>query len=192
MKKVIASSVLATSVLLPLNLLASEAPSVYAASTSAILDDIQQLVGNKALLTENNVNVRAGAGTEFDKITSVQAGQMVSVLANEKNSKGEVWYKVSLNSTEGWIISDYLTAATAAVKASTTKSGDSYVGTTQKIGTSASKMRSGATTAYKVVATIPVGTSLKILGAFTNTSNEIWFNVEYKGKKAGYLLTYSY
>ncbi|MEK3994131.1 SH3 domain-containing protein [Psychrobacillus sp. FSL K6-2365] len=183
MKKVIASSVLATSVLLPLNLLASEAPSVYAASTSAILDDIQQLVGNKALLTENNVNVREGAGTEFDKITSVQAGQMVSVLANEKNSKGEVWYKVSLNSTEGWIISDFLTAATAAVKASTTKSGDSYVGTTQKIGTSASKMRSGATTAYKVVATIPVGTSLKILGAFTNTSNEIWFNVEYKGKK---------
>lgn len=184
MKKVIASSVLATSVLLPLNLLASEAPSVYAAtaSTSAVIDDIQQLVGNKALLTENNVNVREGAGTEFDKITSVHAGQTVSVLANEKISNGEVWYKVSFNSTEGWIISDYLTAATA-VKASATISGDSYAGTTQKIGASASKMRSGATTAYKAVVTIPAGTSLKILGAFTNTSNEIWFNVEYKGKK---------
>ncbi|MGB2871438.1 SH3 domain-containing protein, partial [Psychrobacillus psychrotolerans] len=184
MKKVIASSVLATSVLLPLNLLASEAPSVYAASNSSIiLEDIQQLIGNKALVTENNVNIRSGAGTEFDKISQTSVGQSVSVLANEKNSKGEIWYKVSFNSTEGWIISDYLKAATTAVKASATKSGDSYVGTTQKIGKNATNMRSGATTSYKVVKTIPAGTSLKIIGAFTNAQNEIWFDVEYSGKK---------
>lgn len=184
MKKVIASSVLATSVLLPLNLLASEAPSVYAASNSSIiLEDIQQLIGNKALVTENNVNIRSGAGTEFNKISQFSAGQSVSVLANEKNSKGEIWYKVSFNSTEGWIISDYLKATTTAVKASATKSGDSYVGTTQKIGKNATNMRSGATTSYKVVKTIPAGTSLNIIGAFTNAQNEIWFNVEYSGKK---------
>jgi len=184
MKKVIASSVLATSVLLPLNLLASEAPSVYAASNSSVvLEDFQQLIGNKALVTANNVNVRSGSGTEFDKITQVNAGQSVSVLANEKNSKGENWYKVSFNSTEGWILSDYLNAATTAVKASASNSGDSYVGTTQKIGKNAANMRSGATTSYKVVKTVPAGTSLKIIGAFTNAQKEIWFNVEYSGKK---------
>ena len=135
MKKVIASSVLATSVLLPLNLLASEAPSVYAASNSSvILEDFQQLIGNKAIVTANNVNVRSGSGTEFDKITQVNAGQSVSVLSNEKNSKGENWYKVSFNSTEGWIHSDYLKAATTAVKASASNSGESYVGTSQKKG----------------------------------------------------------
>ncbi|WP_277585994.1 SH3 domain-containing protein [Psychrobacillus antarcticus] len=184
MKKIIASSVLATSVLLPLNLVANEAPSVYAASNSAIvLGDIQQLVGNKALLTENNVNIRSGAGTEFDKVIQVNTGQSVSVLAFAKNSKGEVWYKVSLSSTEGWIISDYLTAATNAVKASTSKSGDAYVGTSQKIGERASEMRKGATASYDVVATIPEGTALKIISAFTNAQNEIWFNVENNGKK---------
>src|SRR5699024_10549933 len=53
----------------------------------------------------------------------------------------------------------------------------------QKIGKNAANMRSGATTSYKVVATIPAGTSLKVLSAFTNAQNEVWFNVEYNGKK---------
>ncbi|WP_391207991.1 SH3 domain-containing protein [Psychrobacillus sp. L4] len=181
MKKVIASSVLATSVLLPINVLGSTPISTYAASSQTVV--IDQLVGKKALLTAENVNVRKGAGTEFNSISKIHTGQIVSVLATEKNSKGEIWYKVSYNSTEGWIISDFLKAATTAVKSSTTTSGTSYAGTTQKIGKNAANMRSGATTSYKVVATIPVGTSLKIVSAFTNAQNEVWFNVDYKGKK---------
>ncbi|WP_391120289.1 SH3 domain-containing protein [Psychrobacillus sp. L3] len=180
MKKVIASSVLATSVLLPINVLGSTPISTYAASSQTVV--IDQLVGKKALLTAANVNVRKGAGTEFNSISKVHTGQIVSVLASEKNSKGEIWYKVSYNSTEGWIISDFL-KATTAIKGSNTTSGTTYVGTTQKIGKNAANMRSGATTSYKVVATIPVGTSLKILSAFTNAQNEVWFNVDYKGKK---------
>lgn len=185
MKKVIASSVLATSVLLPMNLLVSDSPSVYAASNaSVVLDDIHQIVGKKAQITASNVNVRIGAGTEFDSISKLQTGQIVSVLAHTKNSEGQVWYKVSDNSTEGWVISDYLQPiAPVAVKAVSATSAKSYAGTTQKIGKSASNMRSGATTSYKVVATIPAGTSLKILSEFTNSQKEVWFNVEYKGKK---------
>ncbi|WP_144509587.1 SH3 domain-containing protein [Bacillus sp. FJAT-22090] len=185
MKKVIASSVLATSVLLPMNLLVSDSPSVYAASNATVvLDDIHQIVGKNAQITASNVNVRTGAGTEFDSISKVQTGQIVSVLSHVKNNDGQVWYQVSYNSTEGWIISDYLQAiAPIAVKEASTTSGKSYEGTTQKIGNSAANMRSGATTAYKVVATIPTGTSLKIISTFTNTQKEVWFNVEYKGKK---------
>ncbi|MFF2752144.1 SH3 domain-containing protein [Psychrobacillus sp. NPDC058041] len=181
MKKVIASSVLATSVLLPTNVLGSTQMSTFAATIQTVAVD--QLVGKKALLTADNVNVRKGAGTEFNSITKVHTGQIVSVLASEKNSKGEVWYKVSYNSTEGWIIGDFLKAATAAVKDSATTSGTSYVGTTQKIGKNAANMRSGATTSYKVVATLPAGTSLKVLSAFTNAQKEVWFNVEFNGKK---------
>ncbi|TQR21369.1 SH3 domain-containing protein [Psychrobacillus vulpis] len=184
MKKVIASSVLATSVLLPTNLLVSNPSIIYAASNQTVeTNDIQQLVGKKAILTATDVNVRTGAGTEFNSISKVHTGQIVSVSASQKNSKGEVWYKVSYNSTEGWIISDYIKAVPTAVKNSSITSGTSYVGTTQKIGKNAANMRSGATTSYKVVATIPAGTSLKVLSAFTNAQKEVWFNVEYKGKK---------
>lgn len=181
MKKVIASSVLATSVLLPINVLVSTPVSTYAASNVTIA--IDQLVGKKAILTATNVNVRSGAGTEFNSVSKVHTGQIVSVLSSEKNNKGEVWYKVSYNSTEGWVISDYLQAATTAVKNSSTTSGKSYEGTTQIIGKNAANMRSGATTSYKVVATTPAGTSMKVLSTFTNAQNEIWFNVDFKGTK---------
>ena len=181
MKKVIASSVLATSVLLPTNVLGYTPMSTFAASNQTVA--IDQLIGKKALLTAANVNVRNGAGTEFNSISKVHTGQIVSVLASKKNSKGEVWYKVSYNSTEGWIIGDFLKAVTSSVKDSATTSGTSYVGTTQKIGKNAVNMRSGATTAYKVVATLPAGTSLKVLNAFTNAQKEVWFNVEFNGKK---------
>ncbi|MEI4769576.1 SH3 domain-containing protein [Psychrobacillus sp. FJAT-51614] len=181
MKKVIASSVLATSVLLPTNVLVSTPLSTYAASNESVVSN--QLIGNTAILTEDNVNVRKGAGTEFNSIAKVHTGQIVSILATEKNSKGETWYKVSYNSTEGWIISDYVQAATATVNNRSGSIDSSYVGTTQIIGNSASDMRSGATTSYKVVSTIPAGTSLKVVDAFTNAQKEVWFNVDYQGNK---------
>lgn len=177
MKKVIASSVLATSVLMPMNVFVSTPLSTYAASNEIVASN--QLIGKKAILTEDNVNIRIGAGTEFNSITKVNTDQIVSILATEKNSKGEIWYKVSFNSTEGWIISDYLQVEMTTV---TTTESD-FVGTTQVVGKSASEMRSGATTSYKVVATIPAGTSLEVLDSFTNAQKEVWFNVEFEGKK---------
>ena len=69
MKKVIASSVLATSVLLPMNVLVSTPLSTYAASNEIVASN--QLIGKKAILTEDNVNIRIGAGTEFNSITKV-------------------------------------------------------------------------------------------------------------------------
>ena len=56
MKKVIASSVLATSVLLPINLLVSDSPTAYATSnTSVVLDEIQQIAGTTAKITATDV-----------------------------------------------------------------------------------------------------------------------------------------
>ena len=184
MKKVIASSVLASTVLMPINLSVNDySPSIVAAySSAAVLED--QLVGEQAVLTDDNVNVRSGAGTDFDIVSTANIDQIVSVLTSEKNNMGEVWYKVSYDSTEGWIISDYLKGIEKEpVQSKSTITGKTYVGTTQKTGKSVSNMRSGATTSYKIVQTIPAGTSLKILDSFTNAKKEVWFNVEYKGKK---------
>ncbi|MDI2589775.1 SH3 domain-containing protein [Psychrobacillus sp. NEAU-3TGS] len=202
MKKVIASSVLATSVLLPLNLLASESPTAYAASNSSlVLDEIQQIAGTTQKIGKYAANMRSGATTSYSKVVTIPAGTSLEILDAFTNAEKEVWFNVEYNGKKGWVTSELfeinVTAgesgvvinepvkpiAQTAVKAASTSTGISYVGTTQKIGKNASNMRSGATTSYKVVATIPAGTSLKVLSAFTNAQNEVWFNVEYNGKK---------
>lgn len=185
MKKVIASSVLATSVLLPINLLTSDTLHTSAATNSAITS--AQLSG-KAMITSNNVNIRKGATTSYSSVGKVQNGQLVTIIDRFTNASGELWYKVNFDSTTGWVISNYVKEVFNAVGGNSTINGNSYVGSTQKIGKSATNLRSGATTSYKLIETIPAGTSLKILSSFTNAQNEVWFNVEYKGKK-GWVLS---
>ncbi|MER2238021.1 MAG: SH3 domain-containing protein, partial [Psychrobacillus sp.] len=170
MKKVIASSVLATSVLLPINLLTSDTVHTYAASNTAIASTQQS---TKALITNNNVNIRKGATTSYNSIGKVQNGQLVTIIDRFTNASGELWYKVKADSMTGWVISDYVKEVSSAVGGNSTVNGNSYVGSSQKIGKSAANMRSGATTSYKLLSTIPTGTSLKILGSFTNAQKEV-------------------
>lgn len=185
MKKVIASSVLATSVLLPINLLTSDSVHTYAASNTAITST---QLATKALITNNNVNIRKGATTSYISIGKVQNGQLVTIIDRFTNASGELWYNVKADSMTGWVISDYVKEVSNAVGENSTIDGNSYVGSSQKIGKSATHMRSGATTSYKILSTIPSGTSLKILSSFTNAQKEVWFNVEYQGKK-GWVLS---
>jgi len=76
---------------------------------TSIPDPNPPLVG---AVRENNVNVRKGPGSAYDRITSLRAGVSVSLLARHKD-----WYRVQLpDGTKAWIFSDLLQVSPMAAR----------------------------------------------------------------------------
>ncbi len=64
----------------------------------------------------DNVNLRKGAGTNYDKITTLKKG--TAITATHKCSNG--WYKVTVGDKTGYLIDDYLTTKKPAQTTTTT------------------------------------------------------------------------
>lgn len=74
-----------------------------------IPDPNPPLVGS---VLENNVNVRRGPGSAYDRITSLRAGTTVDLLARHKD-----WYRIQLpDGTKGWIFSELLQVSPMAAR----------------------------------------------------------------------------
>ena len=55
------------------------------------------------VLATDTVNIRAGAGTDFEKVGKMAAGAIADLLDQD----AEGWYKVSYNGVEGYVSADY-------------------------------------------------------------------------------------
>jgi cell wall-associated NlpC family hydrolase len=76
---------------------------------TSIPDPNPPLVGT---VLENNVNVRKGPGSAYDRITSLKAGTSVSLLARHKD-----WYRIQLpDGTKAWVFSDLLRVSPMAAR----------------------------------------------------------------------------
>lgn len=82
MKKVIASIIIV--------LIVSLSVSVYAV--------------NSGTVTTSDLNVRAGAGTNFNSIAKLNNGDKVTILSEEGD-----WYKIQFNGKEGYVNKKYVT-----------------------------------------------------------------------------------
>jgi cell wall-associated NlpC family hydrolase len=68
------------------------------------VDNSQPVVeGKVAIVSTDALNVRSGAGANFEKITSVRYGDKLPILAHSNG-----WYKISIGTTTGWISGDYV------------------------------------------------------------------------------------
>ena len=66
-------------------------------------------VGGTAMVTDDGVNVRASATTGAEVITSLSAGQQVSIIGGPTEADGFTWWQISLgDGTEGWVAGDFL------------------------------------------------------------------------------------
>jgi uncharacterized protein YgiM (DUF1202 family) len=127
-------------------------------------------------LTTAGVNMRAGAGTDYDVLLTVPTGTNVTV--NDKVSAGDhIWGRVTYSGKIGYI------ALTYATKQSGTFS--------QTWRTTAGvNMRSGAGTTHDILLTVPTGTTLTVtLKAYADSYT--WGNVTYGGKSGWIALNYA-
>lgn len=62
-----------------------------------------QETGKQGIITGGTINVRKGPGTEYDRITQVATGKVVTILGTESG-----WYHIQFGSTSGYVLGDYL------------------------------------------------------------------------------------
>ncbi len=148
--------------------------------------------GGKATVSNTGgdpVRVRSGAGTTYDQIAEAHEGETVSILDGPaKDSGGSNWYKVSAPGGTGWMISDYLTAASAGSSSSNAKlaapAGPKLTGFA-RVGNSDGdpvRLRTAASTSGDVITEFASDTSVAIKqGPVTSSDGIAWYQVSGQG-----------
>lgn len=116
--------------------------------------------------TTTSLNLRSGSSTTYKILTTIPKGAKVTVLNKESNG----WYKVQYGTKTGYVSGSYLTVTTQSFNATPS---------TTQIGTTTANlnMRSGYSTAYKILTTIPNGKQVTVL----NKESNGWYKVQYNG-----------
>lgn len=120
-------------------------------------------------VTADALRLRSTPTAEGEILATASNGTNVVVLEEAEDG----WYKVNYNSVEGYMSGEYLDVATKA---------DTDLGY-GKVDTDGSilNMRSGASTSFDSLSSIPSGTVLELEGVY-----EGWYKVTYAGK-TGYV-----
>ena len=111
-------------------------------------------------VTASSLNVRAGAGTTYDKVAKLTKGTAVKVL-DEKDG----WYKIESGSVTGWVSGEYIALDS-----------DTPVVTSTAKTTANLKLRKSAVSG-SVITTMPKGSVVTVV-----EKGASWSKVEYNGK----------
>ena len=63
--------------------------------------------GNSQVKTTGSVNLRTGAGLDYNDICSIPKGTTLSYDETRKDGRGVTWYHVAYNGKTGWVSSKY-------------------------------------------------------------------------------------
>jgi uncharacterized protein YraI len=105
-----------------------------------------------------NLNVRSGPSPSAPVIGSLPNGTRVDILAEQNG-----WYRISFGGREGWISRDFVSIP-------------QYTGTVRTAGGNLN-MRSAPSSTASIIASIPNGTEIPILG-ITGT----WYHTRFNGR----------
>lgn len=178
MKKLIASSVLATAALFPA-IVQAESPDTPA---STLVDQIKQTnssliqTGKNALITENNVNVRKGATTSYQVVTKLSKDTVVKVIDSFTNSTGELWYRIEVGTLKGWVIQDYVAPSNDDKPAPPSTE-------VKTVYAAKAPVRKGATSSYSIVSYVYQNQKVTIIDTFKNAAGETWYRADFGSVK---------
>lgn len=150
-------------------------------------------------ITAETAKIRASASTDSEVVGSTVKGKTIDILEAVKDSSGTVWYKVSVaNGGYGYIRSDLVqTSETIEVSTQTSSSSTqtqsqpaetvpTSIGEQQAVVKSGknANVRSGASTQHSVVASLPAGTSVTLIGEANDSAGNKWYQLtcSYNGK----------
>ena len=114
------------------------------------------------------LNVRSGPGTNYGAIGSLKNYAVVTIVAKAANG----WYKIAYGSGYGYVSGNYISLGSTATPSTPDTSSKTYGVTTDAL-----RLRSGPSTGYSTLLTMPKGTKL-VLEENTNG----WYKVTYNGK----------
>lgn len=68
--------------------------------------DPVDIVTDTQIRANTNANIRSGPGTNYDRVTTVSAGTVMTVEGQASDNNGVLWYQVTVNGVSGYIRSD--------------------------------------------------------------------------------------
>ena len=140
----------------------------------------------------NSVNVRGGAGTGNSIVGNLSSGAAVTIVGEEKDSSGVVWYKIEYDGGSGYMHSDYITVGSGNGGNSNGSGSGNYPmegieGKEGVINAALVNVRSGANSDAEVMNTLKSGVSVLIESAEQDASGIIWYKVAFAGT-SGYIM----
>ncbi len=136
----------------------------------------------QAVVTDGPLNVRAGAGTSYDRVGTLQKGDIVTVT--DQSTEG--WYGVTCGDIEGYVSSAYISFDLDAVEDEDPETGaDNSVAAEAQQGVVTAdvlNVRSGAGTSYDRVGVLKKGNLVTV----TDQSTEGWYGITC-GDVSGYV-----
>ncbi len=149
-------------------------PTNLATGETDLAPGTPHLVINTAFL-----NVRTGPGAGHNVLTVVKGGTKLIVTAIDG---GGVWYQVETSAGSGWVNSTYAVgrgnlASLRRTAATSPREGSDLSGPTPRavVNTAYLNIRSGPGIGHGIIATVPGGTVLKVLGL---SGGRGWYQVE--------------
>lgn len=154
------------------------ASAVSASMVAPAAADTNLIVGGEAVVAHTNgdgVNMRDAGSSSGSVITSYPDGTTLKVVSGPASAAdGSQWYNVENGSTKGWIVSDYLSRATASSGQSVTIVGTNNNGL---------RLRDGASLNSNTITVIPEGATASVVGdEQTGPDGVVWVNLSYQGQ----------
>lgn len=140
----------------------------------------------RGTVNDDYVNVRTGAGTNHSRVTSLNSGTAVTIVGEEKDGSGAVWYKIKFANGEGYMHSDYITVSGGNNGGNNNNGG--YEKKSGKVNANSVNVRSGAGTNHGIVGNLSSGTEVTIIGEEKDGSGSVWYKIEYNGV-SGYMIS---
>lgn len=142
----------------------------------------------------SSLNVRSGAGTKYDVVTTVSRNQEMTITGTAKDGNGDKWYSVTFSksgkSYKGYVYAEYLTVTKSDSNNNNSNSSDNTSSDTMSIAAvvncDALNMRSGAGTNYSVVTTLSKNTAVTITGEAKDSNGTTWYKITV-GSQKGYV-----
>ncbi|MCT2537664.1 N-acetylmuramoyl-L-alanine amidase [Aquibacillus koreensis] len=133
---------------------------------------------NEAFINVNNLNVRSGPGTDFEKVAQIDQGETYEIIEEQAD-----WVKIDLGHTTGWVSAEYISVEKdeeQTVPEEETSSPPPSL-TVMEIRDDKTTMRSEASTEGAILATLDKGETVQVMEEMDE-----WLKVSWNGNQ-GYI-----
>lgn len=130
--------------------------------------------GDTARVTEA-LNLRSGAGTNFDAIATMPAGTTGEILDGPRSGSGYTWWQIRTRYGTGWAVENWMTRQSSGSTAPAPSTGFKIGGTATV--TEGLNLRTGAGTGNSVITVLPAGTRVTLLDGPRSASGYTWWQV---------------
>lgn len=138
------------------------------------------------------VNVRSGAGTGNSIVGNLSSGTNITIVGEEKDGSGALWYKIEYDGGSGYMISDYVTVGNSEPGGGNNNGGSDIppvdvTGREGVVNAALVNVRTGAGSGYEVMTTLKSGVSVLLEGTEMDSSGTVWYKAAFAGT-SGYIM----